>query len=44
MIVDDSIHHSDVVGKACLDFAKQTGAPNYNVNTFRGSWVFMKTK
>ena len=44
MIVDDSIHHSDVVGKACLDFAKQTGAPNCNVNTFRGSWVFMKTK
>ena len=41
MLVDDSIYIPEV-RKACEDFAKMTNAPHYNVETFRGTWVFLR--
>jgi len=42
MLVDDSIFYASV-NKACIDFAGLIGEPCYNVRSFRGTWVFLKT-
>jgi len=43
MLVDDSIFYASV-NKACFDFAGLIGEPCYNVKSFRGTWVFLKTR
>jgi predicted O-methyltransferase YrrM len=42
MLVDDSLFIG-AVGEACRDFAELVEEPCYNVKTFRGTWVFLKT-
>lgn len=43
MLVDDSIFYASV-NTACIDFAGLIDEPGYNVKTFRGTWVFLKTR
>lgn len=42
MLVDDSIFYASV-NQACMDFSEIIGEPSYNVKSFRGTWVFLKT-
>lgn len=43
LLVDDSIFYGSV-NTACMDFAKLIDEPYYNVKSFRGTWVFLKTR
>ena len=43
MLVDDSIFVASVA-KACDAFTALVGEPCYNVKSFRGTWVFLKTR
>lgn len=43
MLVDDSIFVA-AVAKACHAFTALVGEPCYNVKSFRGTWVFLKTR
>ena len=43
MLVDDSIFLG-AVKSACINFAALIDEPCYNVKTFRGTWVFRKTR
>lgn len=43
LLVDDSIFYASV-NKACTDFAALIDEPCYNVKSFRGTWVFLKTR
>jgi predicted O-methyltransferase YrrM len=43
MLVDDSLF-VPAVGAACITFAQMINEPCYNVKTYRGTWVFLKTK
>jgi predicted O-methyltransferase YrrM len=43
MLVDDSIFYGSVYN-ACIEFARLLKEPCYNVKTYRGTWVFLKTR
>jgi hypothetical protein len=43
MLIDDSIFYG-AVRSACIKFASLIEEPFYEVKTFRGTWVFLKTK
>ncbi len=43
MLVDDSVFYGSV-RSACVEFAKQVDEPCYDVKTYRGTWVFLKTR
>lgn len=43
MLVDDSVFYGSV-RSACVDFARELDEPNYDVKTYRGTWVFLKTR
>jgi hypothetical protein len=43
MLVDDSVFYGSV-RSACEDFAKEVDEPHYDVKTYRGTWVFLKTR
>lgn len=43
MLVDDSIFYGSV-RSACVQFAKEVDEPCYDVKTYRGTWVFLKTR
>lgn len=43
MLVDDSIFYG-AVRQACLDFAQEVNEPHFDVKTYRGTWVFLKTR
>lgn len=43
MLVDDSIFYGSV-HTACMTFASLIEEPTYNVESFRGTWVFLKTR
>ncbi len=43
MLVDDSIFYG-AVRQACMDFAREVNEPHFDVRTYRGTWVFLKTR
>ncbi|MGE3342320.1 MAG: class I SAM-dependent methyltransferase [Vicinamibacterales bacterium] len=43
MLVDDSIFYG-AVRQACVDFAQEVNEPHFDVKTYRGTWVFLKTR
>lgn len=43
MLVDDSTFYGSV-HSACIEFEKLIEEPSYDVKTYRGTWVFLKTK
>ena len=43
MLVDDSTFYGSVHG-ACVEFADLIEEPSYDVKTYRGTWVFLKTR